>query len=58
MTLPGFTLTDTVSPLDRIKKMEERVKHIDQQIKELQDKKWIILSEMVDLNLIQTLGVS
>jgi hypothetical protein len=50
MSLPGFTLTDAKSPQEKMRKLIERADHIDQQMKELEDKKWIILSELSDLN--------
>lgn len=49
MTLPGFTMADIPGPIKKLERLQERLHHIDAQIAELKDRKWIILSEMSDL---------
>ncbi len=50
MTLPGFTMMDIQDPKKKLEKLKERLEHIDQQIKELEDKKWIIFCEISHLD--------
>ena len=46
----GFTMQDIQDPLIKLNRMLERVKPIDEQIKELEDRKWLLLSEMANIN--------
>jgi hypothetical protein len=48
MTLTGVALADCKYPSVRLAKLKERSLHIDEQIKELRDKKRIIEHEIVE----------
>jgi hypothetical protein len=48
MTLPGVTLSDAKGG-KRIRMLQDRVRHIDEQVAELQDKKSIMQHEILEL---------
>lgn len=48
MTLPGVTLSDAQGG-KRIRMLQDRVRHIDEQIAELEDKKGIMQNEIREL---------